>query len=320
MDTAKIIEDPDGGYVAIYHSHIDGAFRVSIATSTDLLDWTFEQELGVDASQPTLLALPDGGFVVAWEQEPSNHLAFRYYGSRADLMDGMVSRSFDAPRTLSNCAEGTPNIYSVAMSPDIDHSIIDVGAHYYSNCDRDLQQRGTLNNFESWDAEAQNELNAALMQLGVEGSIGDRDAVLYEGYLYGLIEGQFARGDWATWRPFLYDYQTGDVEQLNIVTHGGSTAFTNPTITNLRTSDGENALVVTLFVPNEGAAPGESGELIYYKTYHSDPSPKMQTQTLSAFFHSFSCVGWMPGAGPHPRAEETVVMLEQIPRDTPRPP
>jgi hypothetical protein len=267
MDTAKIIEDPEGGYLAIYHSHIIGSFRVSIATSTDLLNWTFEQELGSDASQPYLVALLDGGFVAAWEQEPSNHLAFRYFSDRADLMEGVVSRSFDAPQTLSDCAEGTPNIYSVELLPDIDHSIIDIGAHYYSNCDQDLQQRGTLTNFESWEAQAENALDDAVMEWGIEGSIGDRDTVVYKEYPFLVIEGQFVQGDFSTWRPFLYDYQSGETEQLNIVTHGGSTAFTNPTITNLRSPDGENALVVTLFVPSEGAAPGESGALIYYKTY-----------------------------------------------------
>jgi hypothetical protein len=278
MDTAKIIEDPHGGYLAIYHSYIDGAFRVSVASSTDLLNWTFEEELGVMASQPYLVALPDGGFVAAWEQEPSNHLTFRYYSSRTDLLDGVVSRSFDAPHTLSDCAEGTPNIYSVELSPDIDHSTIDVGAHYYRDCDRDLQQRGTLTNFESWYTGVQNEFDEAVMQWGVEGSIGDRDAVLYKEYLFGMIEGQFVQGDWRTWRPFLVDYQTGNAEPLNILTHGGSTAFTNPTMTNLRAPNGENALVVTLFVPSEGAAPGESGQLIYYKTYDS---PSCREMTIS---------------------------------------
>lgn len=269
MDTAKIIEDPDGGYLAIYHSYIDGAFHVSIATSADLLNWAFERELGDNASQPYLVALPDGGFIAAWEQEPDNHLAFRYYSSREDLLNGVASRSFDAPQWLSDCAEGTPNIYSIELSPDIDQSIIDVGAHYYRNCDRDLQQRGTLKNFESWEAEPQTELDEALIQLGVEGSIGDRDTVLYKEHLFSVIEGQFIQGDWRTWRPFLIAYETGAVEQLNIITHGGSTAFANPTITNLPAPNGGSALVVTLFVPSEGAAPGEAGELIYYKTYVS---------------------------------------------------
>jgi hypothetical protein len=267
MDTAKIIEDPNGGYLAIYHTEIGGVFRVSIATSTDLINWMFEQELGVEASQPHMVALPDGGFIVAWEQEPLNHLAFRYYSSRADLMDSVTSREFDVPLPPSGCAEGTPNIYSVELSPDIDHSTIDVGAHYYARCVRDLQQRGTLRNFESWDAEAQNHLDEAVMKWGVEGNIGDRDAVLFKGYLFGLIEGQFVPDKWETWRSFLYDFQTDNAEPLNIVTHAGSTALANPTITNLRTPNGENALVVTLYIHKKGAASGEIGELIYYKSY-----------------------------------------------------
>jgi photosystem II stability/assembly factor-like uncharacterized protein len=47
------------------------------------------------------------------------------------------------------------------------------------------------------------------------------------------------------------------------VTHGGSTAFANPTATMLRDPEGRDALMVTLFVPMEGAAPGEAGSLLY---------------------------------------------------------
>ena len=47
------------------------------------------------------------------------------------------------------------------------------------------------------------------------------------------------------------------------MTHGGSTAFANPTATMLRDPAGRDALMVTLFVPMEGAAPGEAGSLLY---------------------------------------------------------
>jgi photosystem II stability/assembly factor-like uncharacterized protein len=47
------------------------------------------------------------------------------------------------------------------------------------------------------------------------------------------------------------------------VTHGGSTAFANPTATMLRDPEGRDALMATLFVPMEGAAPGEAGSLLY---------------------------------------------------------
>src|SRR5262245_27300004 len=71
MDTAKIIQEPAGGYLAVYHTYVDGTPRVSVAASTDLLSWRFQRELATRASQPYLVALPNGGFVAAWEQEPS---------------------------------------------------------------------------------------------------------------------------------------------------------------------------------------------------------------------------------------------------------
>ncbi|GAB3831136.1 hypothetical protein [Kribbella italica] len=276
MDTVKIIQDTTGGYLAVSH-HLapDGHFRVNLATSTDLLNWHWERELAGSntgpASQPTIAQAPNGGFVLAWEQEKpgggDNHLAFRYYANRADLLAGRVGRSFDAPRRLSSCAEGTPNIYKITLSPDIDHSTIDLGGHFWWNCDRDRQQRGTLTNFNSWSTAAQPNVDNALLHWGVGGNIGDRDQVAFRDFGFGLIEGQFTKGDFGSWRTFVYDYQTGNADQTTIRTDGGSTAFANPTVTALRAPNGAPALVFTLFVPSEGAAPGEAGELVYYKTY-----------------------------------------------------
>ena len=65
----------------------------------------------------------------------------------------------------------------------------------------------------------------------------------------------------------MYDYQTGHADRTTIHTDGGSTAFANPTVTALTAPNGQLAILVTLFVPGQGAAPGESGELIYYQTY-----------------------------------------------------
>ncbi|TDW21955.1 hypothetical protein EV650_0786 [Kribbella kalugense] len=276
MDTVKIIQDSTGGYLAVsHHMASDGHFRVNLATSTDLLNWHWVRELAGSntgpASQPTIAEASNGGFVMAWEQEQAgggnNHLAFRYFASRADLLAGNVSRSFDAGRQLSSCAEGTPNIYSVTLSPDIDHSTIDIGGHYWWNCDRDRQQRGHLTNFNSWSTSAQPNYDNALLYWGVGGNIGDRDQAVFRGFSYGLIEGQFTKGDFGSWRTFVYDYQTGNADQTTIHTDGGSTAFANPTITALRAPNGQPAILTTLFIPSEGAAAGESGELIYYHTY-----------------------------------------------------
>ncbi|GAA4629320.1 hypothetical protein GCM10023196_049590 [Actinoallomurus vinaceus] len=276
MDTVKVIQDNTGGYLAVSHfMFTDGHFRVNLATSSDLLTWHWVRELAGSntgpASQPTIAQASNGGFVLAWEQENpgggNNHLAFRYFASRTDLLAGKVSRSYDAPRQLSSCAEGTPNLYSIKLSPDIDHSTIDVGGHYWWNCDRDRQQRGTLTNFGSWTTSAQPNFDNALLYWGVGGNIGDRDQTVFLGYSFGLIEGQYTKGDFGSWRVFLYDYQTGNADRTTIQTDGGSTAFANPTLTALKTPSGQRAMLVTLFVPSEGAAPGESGELLYYKTY-----------------------------------------------------
>jgi hypothetical protein len=44
-----------------------------------------------------------------------------------------------------------------------------------------------------------------------------------------------------------------------------SVAFTNPTM-ELVEIDGRDALLVTLFVPQEGASGLEAGQLLYYRT------------------------------------------------------
>jgi hypothetical protein len=268
MDSAKIIQDSTGGYLAVYHTmRADGRFHTSIATSTDLMNWTFVHDFGPGSSQPTIVQTSDGGYVMAWEQDPNNHVAVRYFAGRADLLAGNAARSFDAPDTLSGCAQGTPNIYSVTLSPDIDHSTIDIGGHYFDNCTVDREMRATLTDFTSWSATPQPNFDNALLYWGVQGNIGDRDAFTFGGYPFGVIEGQYTPGDFGSWRTFVYDYSTGNADTTSIRTDGGSTAFANPHLTVLRAPNGRPAVFVSLFLPSEGAAPGESGELLYYRTY-----------------------------------------------------
>lgn len=265
MDTAKIIADPSGGYLAVYHTYIDNIFRVSVASSVDLIHWTFRRELGDHASQPYITALSNGGFVVAWEADPRNHIVFRYYASRDDLFHGVPARSYDTQQTLSPCAEGTPVIYTVQLNPDIDHSTIDVGGHFYSQCDRDREMRGTLTNFSQWIAVPQPIFDHALLAWGVKGNIGDRDAAFFKGFQFGVIEGQYIKGDFGSWRCFLFDYSTGTAQPLDIQTNGGSQSFGNPTITSLIAPNGQPAIVITVYIFGDYASSGESGELIYYK-------------------------------------------------------
>lgn len=262
MDCLKIIANPSGGYIGVYHTMIADTFKTNVASSADLLHWTWIRELAGSvtggASQPTIAATAEGGFVMVWEQEPGNHLKFSYFNSWNDLKNGTVAKTFEAPHTLSTCAEGTPNIYSASSTS------VDVGFHYWSNCDVDRQARGTTN-WSSWSAAPQQQIDNAILAYGVHGNIGDRDGYLsFQNFNFGLIEGQGTKGDFGTWRCYLYDYQTGNADKLTIHTDGGSQAFANPTITRL-TIDGQDAIVVTQFIPSQLAGPGEAGELIYYK-------------------------------------------------------
>jgi hypothetical protein len=271
MHCAKIVEDPGGSspYLAVYHhgGPGDGRFHVSLAASSDLLSWEHVRDFGAGGSQPTLFAVPDGGFLVAWEQDPRNHIELRYYATRDALFGGPALRRFRSRRSLSRCAEGTPNIYSVRLEPDIDHSLVTVGGHYWWRCDRDRQLRATLTDFRRWRAAPEPEVEAALLRWGVGGNIGGRDPVTFLGYPYAVIEGQYVKGDFGSWRTFLYDYAAGFAEPVAIHTDRGSTAFANPHITALTAPDGRRAVVVTLFIPGEGMAPGEGGEAIYWRAY-----------------------------------------------------
>jgi hypothetical protein len=272
MHCAKIIEDaPDVGsrsYLTVYHSMLsDGRYHVGLATSSDLLHWRHVRDFGAGGSQPTITTVDGGGYLLAWEQDPKNHIALRYYADRDALFGGAALRSFDARRSLSRCAEGTPNIYSVRLDPDIDHSVISLGGHYWWRCDRDRQLVATLTGFKRWKAFRQPDFDDALLRWGVGGNIGGRDPVPFLGRTCGVIEGQHVKGDFGSWRTYVYDYATGTAWPTRIRTDGGSTAFANPHVTALTGPDGRRALAVTLFLPGEGAAPGEGGELIYWRAY-----------------------------------------------------
>jgi hypothetical protein len=260
MDCAKIIANPAGGFISVYHTYVNGVSKVNLATSTNLLDWTWVRELAGSnngpASQPTI-AVAGNGFVMVWEQEPNNHLKFVYFSSWDNLRNGIVAKSFSAPRQLSTCAEGTPNIYSASSTS------VDIGFHYYANCDVDRQARGTTN-WSSWSSSKQPQFDNAILHWGVKGNVGDRDAFSYKGFNYALIEGQGAKGDFGTWRSYIYDYQTGNADRLNIKTDRGSAAFANPTFTILNLG-GQQVVVCTMFIPSQGSGAGEAGELIYYR-------------------------------------------------------
>ncbi|WP_369256897.1 hypothetical protein [Streptomyces sp. R35] len=260
MDAAQITQAADGTYLAVYHTTLgDGRFHAAVATSTDLRTWTRRHDFGAGTSQPALAADDTGGYVLAYEKDPDNHIAVRGYADLAALLAGKAARAYDAPRTLSRCAEGTPDITSVH------DGTVELTGHYRAECDTDRQLRATLTDFTTWQAEPDRRLDRALESWGTGGNIGDRSLLRLGGRKLVLIEGQRWRKDFGSWRTYAYDPATGRADRLTLRTHGGSRAFANPSATLLTDPDGHPALLVSLFVPREGAAPGESGQLVYWR-------------------------------------------------------
>jgi len=261
--SASIVPNPKGGYVAVYHTYIGNSyFAVSLGTSQDLLHWRFVRQLGQHASQPCIFN-SNGHFIVAWEQDPNNHIQFRWFNTIDDLLNGVVAKTYDAPDDASPCAEGTPNIYSVrGTTPD--NVTVSVGCHYYRECKVDRQAQGTMKNFRSWSSSDNSKMNNAIEYWGVKGNIGQRSSTAFKGHQFALIEGMKEPGNWATWGLYTYDYETGNADKLTIATDKGTTAFANPRVEVMNGPNGSPAVVWTMFVPGEGAAEGEGGEVICY--------------------------------------------------------
>lgn len=261
MDTAEILQAPSGGtYLAVYHSTLaDGRFHAAVATSTDLRTWTRRHDFGAGTSQPSLAPNGRGGYVLAYEKDPDNHIAVRGYPGLNALLAGEADHAYDAFRTLSRCAEGTPDVTAVHGGT------VELTGHYQESCGIDRQLRATLRDFMTWHVEADGRLDRAVAAWGTAGNIGDRTRIELGGEPLVLIEGQRLRDDFGSWRTYAYDPVTGRADRVTPRTHGGSTSLANPSAALVNAPDGRPALVVSLFVPREGAAKGEAGQLLYWR-------------------------------------------------------
>jgi hypothetical protein len=233
-------------------------YHARLATSPDLLNWTWRVDLADRASMPSIAPMEDGGYVVAWEQEPDPiHIVIAAYDTWTDLLASTPSRRFDVPITMPACGEGTPSIEHASRQK------VDISFHYHADCTRDLQAGGSTD-WTTWESAMRQPVDQALIGLGVDGHIGDRDRITFEGHELTVVEGQAVPEDWSTWRLYLYDDQTQVAEELLLETHQGSVSQGNPSLI-LVEIDGRAAIVVTLYLFTEGAAPGEDTELLFYR-------------------------------------------------------
>lgn len=300
LDTIKVVQDGDR-YLGIYHSAGDGRYDVDLATSTDLMNWTYVTTLDTDATHATIRQLPGGAYLIAYEKyllgdlfdrpllttqldplyNPLNRiqLRFRYYPSVDALLAGSFSRQFTAKRQLSKISEGTPNILAARLSGGtLSHSRIRVGLHYLKSLrhrpDSDRQGVGELKDFKKWRPVPQPKLDRlflkpTLLHKGFTsppvGSVGDRDDIVVNGVTLRLQEAEYVPRDWSSWRIFITDSKRRTATPLEITTPRGSRSFSAPTATLLTSPSGRPAIFVSIFVLTEGADPYEAGQLIYYR-------------------------------------------------------
>jgi hypothetical protein len=283
MTTLKVVTDPTtpGRYLGVYHWRSAGTFNVGVATSTDLRTWTYRRTVDTAASQPYLAFSPSpkNGPILADEASSPSHLRFKYWATVAGFLGTTAAyNKFDAPRTLSTCAEGTPSIrtvtYQSSASTITSGSAIVVAHHYFQDCKTDREAVGTLTNFSHWTTHPAESVDARLSAAGAVGKHGDRDMFPYGGNRWELFEGGVAPASGQSmkdWRLYLYNADTAETRQLKIVTAKGSTAFANPSATILPDPAGDPSLLVSVFLPSGAAAAGEAGQLVYWQPLNSGP-------------------------------------------------
>jgi acid phosphatase len=289
MDTLKVVTDPTtpGRFLGVYHWLASGTYNVGVATSTDLRTWTYKRTVDTSASQPYLAfsPAPKNGPILAEEASSTSHLRFKYWTTVSGFLGTTAAyKTFDAPKTLSSCAEGTPEIravsYADSASTITSGSRITVSHHYFANCDTDREAVGTLTNFGTWTTARATPTDDALSAAGASGKHGDRDGFTYGSHDWQLFEGSVntdkASFTMGHWRNYLYDGTSA--RQLSVHTAGGSTSFANPSAT-VASVGGVQSLIVTQFLPSEGAAPGESGELIYWNPLDQSAATPTPTPT-----------------------------------------
>jgi hypothetical protein len=259
MEPGAIVAAPEGGYATVYWVVLDeqGTVATELATSQDLVEWTWRVRLADGATQPTIEAASDGGWVVGWEKEPPNHLQLAWYATWEELLAARPTKSLDVPMTLSppDCAEGTPSFYSASST------FLDVGFHYFDRCEVDRPARGSTD-WVTWTAIPRPAYEAAFRRFGLRGGVGDRDTFRFRGFDFTVQEGQAIWERYETFRVYLYDDAAGTAELLDLRTPAGCVAFTNPMV-ELLDFGGRPAIVATAFVPGEAGSACEVGPMIW---------------------------------------------------------
>jgi hypothetical protein len=251
----------------------------------------------------------DGWIVVTHEQwmRPGStlpsQLGFKLYYNESQLLAGTHFNSYVAPLSVGSASrlEGTPSLYATTLVQRGGLWMVDADVGFHFNDERGIDQvaSGTLGSFgptavtpaltRQARADAYDDLFASR---GAVGNIGQRaPGTLLGAHLCAQEAnvGAMPPTVWADWRVWLYFFgaaegdvptgASGNVTMLNVTTHGGSTAFGNPSWTVLPCPGASaggpggpspSCLFVSYFLFGEGAAPGEAGVCAFVQQLPGD--------------------------------------------------
>lgn len=277
-------------YAAVYHTPYSvggvGRFRINLAVSNDLLNWTYQRMLVDNADMPKIARVSGASWVVLvheqWMASGQAQVKFSLFYDFNDLLNGTIRSSWLQPQYSSFGLDGTPSIYEFHLSMTNGYYDVDgqYGFHFWDG-KRDVAANTTiLHLFNPLGGTAQYpstavDYNSLLTSYEVKGNIGQRDTLVTGDARYNVQEGNTGTPaeSWGEWRIWLYtfndshNYPTGNgtVTPISPATPNGSQSFGNPSISVVdRPSGGGKALVISYFIFNEGAGPGEAGSLLYY--------------------------------------------------------
>eukprot|EP01084_Bolivina_argentea_P292208 502297_1 len=282
-------------------------FNIHLSTSTDLINWKHIIQLLPNADMPFLYRVHvngNDGILLLHEQwmNPNSaapsRIGFKYFLSENDLLIGTYNYSYNASLTLgcNTKLEGTPSVWYAERNTNDNGINIYVGFHYnddITGLDQNgfgiLQNFGMNNDLLSWITYDENVYNKQLFEeYHIIGNIGQRALMIYNDINYIIQEGNIEPRPptrWSDWRIWIWIdkqliYQSkniqsikleGDIYLLNIITPGGSYSLANPAISVIDCPNNSgftnNCIFVSYFIFGEGAGPGESGSVIFFKQF-----------------------------------------------------
>jgi hypothetical protein len=273
-------DDARHPFLGVFHNPISTSqFATYLGYSADLKSWYTLGQIHSPASQPDLRILADDSVLYAEEYNPTGHPHVRvhYYGNAPGMsgVQALIANPAAAPTKIADLpgtalakADGTPEFARISYGGSISSSRLEITHHYFYLGRRDLEGVDVLTNFTSNSNSSDTIDNNLVTDAGGNGKIGDREIFKIGSQVYEVVEAQVnpsSGNDYGSWRLFLINKTTNEIQQLSPALAGGAQSLGNPTVSFVSLPNGAPALVFTCFIfgSNNGTTP-PGGHLFVY--------------------------------------------------------